>query len=129
MKREVDEIQNEMNKLLGVILDTVDNLEDKKMRLVRIYQQAELLKKEEENIMNYYELAFVGFDGEDYNLEKSWLLKTERTYEEMLDYVHNLNKQHKHKYCNSKSYYIFNVKEVFDTLPTNDLLEEYLREL
>ena len=128
MKKEVDEIQCEMNKLLSIILDIVDNLEDKKMRLVRTYQQAELLKNKEEDDMYYYEITFIGYDGESYNIETSWIIRSKRTYDEMMKYLDDVNNEFRCKYPESRSFFTLKERDVLRGCPDfsrflNDLKE------
>ena len=79
--------------------------------------------------MNYYELVFIGFDGDCYCPETNWLIKTERTYDEMQDYVDTINKVFRSKYPDSKSYFIFDEEEALDGCPSFGKLENDLRDL
>ena len=129
MKKEVDEIQCEMNKLLGAILDIVKDLEDKKMRLVRAHQQAELLKKKEEDDMNYYEITFIGYDGESYVPETSWIIRSKELYDEMMKYVQDLNDKFRYIFPESKSFFTLKERDVLRGCPEFGKLLNDLKEL
>ena len=117
-------MRNEVDKTIGIILDTIYSLEDSTVELAKMYK---LFK--EENNMNCYELAFIGFDGDCYNIETTWLIRTTKTYNDMLDYVDNINKQFRDMYPNTKSYFVFNEEELFNDDLTFDKILEDLKEL
>jgi hypothetical protein len=129
MKKEVDEFQYEINKVLGIILDTVDNLEDKKMRLTRTYQQAELLKKKEEDDMNYYEITFIGYDGDSYVPETSWIIRSKELYDEMMKYVQDLNDKFRYIFPESRSFFTLKERDVLRGCPEFGRLLNDLKEL
>ena len=129
MKKEFDEIQCEMNKLLGIILDIVDDLEDKKMRLVRAHQQAELLKKKEGDNMNYYEITFIGYDGDSYVPETSWIIRSKELYDEMMKYVQDLNDKFRYIFPESKSFFTLKERDVLRGCPEFGKLLNDLKEL
>ncbi len=79
--------------------------------------------------MNYYELAFIGFDGDCYNVETSWLINTDKDFNEMQGYVININKDFQAKYPETKSYFVLSEEHVLNKPPTLDLLIEDLKEL
>ena len=129
MKKEVDEIQCEMNELLDAILDIVKDLEDKKMRLVRAHQQTELLKKKEEDDMNYYEITFIGYDGESYIPETSWIIRSKELYDEMMKYVQDLNDKFRYIFPESKSFFTLKERDVLRGCPEFGKLLNDLKEL
>ena len=129
MKREADELQTEISKALDIGLDAIEDFEKRKLTLLNQFIALNEIKHEEEKAVNYYELTFIGFDGECYCPEISWTIKTDRNYYEMEDYVHNLNTHHHNKYTESKSYYIFKEIEVLDGVPSIGKLEHDLKEL
>lgn len=129
MKKEVDEIQCETNKLLGIILDIVEDLENKKMRLVRTHQQAELLKKKEEDDMNYYEITFIGYDGDSYVPETSWIIRSKELYDEMMKYVQDLNDKFRYIYPESRSFFTLKERDVLRGCPEFGRLLNDLKEL
>ena len=132
MKDKIEQVQDEMNTMLGLVLDTVDDLLNKKMQLCRAYQQLELLKKEEETNMYNYELCFMGYyqdEIENYFMqETSWQIRTDKTYEEMAEYVNNLNIEYQAKH-NNQSFFTFNQVEVLNECPSFFRLECDLKEL
>ncbi len=129
MKKEVDELQTELNRALSVVCDTIEEFEKHKLKIFNQFIALNEIKYEEEKVMNYYELTFIGFDGECYCPEISWMIKSDRNYHEMQDYVHNLNIHHRNKYTESKSYYIFKEVEILDGCPSIGKLEHDLKEL
>ena len=127
----IDDVQKEMDIVLGIIMNTVENLLDKKMKLCRAHQQLELLKKEED-IMYNYELCFMGHyqdEVENYFMqETSWQIRTNKNYEEMTTYVNNLNRHYQSKY-NNQSFFTFNQIDVLDECPSFTKIECDLKEL
>lgn len=127
----IDDVQKEMDIVLGIIMNTVENLLDKKMKLCRAHQQLELLKKEED-IMYNYELCFIGYHAEGpdtyFEPETSWQIRTNKTYEEMTTYVNNLNRHYQSKY-NNQSFFTFNQIDVLDECPSFTKIECDLKEL
>ena len=121
MKREVDE-------LLKTLCDTIDIFEKKKSVLVKQYMRLNEIKHEKEEVMNYYELVFMSYDGDSYIQETSWIIETNKTYDEMQDYVHDLNIKFKEEYDEHPFFYI-NETWVYKQLPTYDELLDDLKEL
>ena len=78
--------------------------------------------------MNYYELVYMSYDGDFYNQEMSWTIQTNKTYDEMQEYVHDLNIKFKEENDDHPFFYI-NETWVYKQLPTYEDLLDDLREL
>lgn len=128
MKREANELQNKIDKILETLCDTIDIFEKKKSVLVKQYTRLNEIKYEKEKVMRYYELVFIGFDGDSYNQEMSWTIETNKTYDEMQDYVHDLNIKFKEEIDEHPFFYV-NETWVYKQLPTYDELLDDLKEL
>lgn len=82
--------------------------------------------------MYNYELCFIGYHQDElesfYMQETSWQIRTNKTYEEMAEYVNNLNLHYQAKYHN-QSFFDFNQMDVLDGCPNFEKLEYDLKEL
>ena len=82
--------------------------------------------------MYNYELCFMGYHQDElesfYMQETSWQIRTNKTYEEMVEYVNNLNLYYQAKY-HSQSFFDFNQMDVLDGCPDFERLEYDLKEL
>ena len=77
--------------------------------------------------MNYYELIYMSYDGDFYNQEKSWTIETNKTYDEMLEYMHELNKEYKK--IDEYGFFYINETWIYKQIPTYEDLLNDLREL
>ena len=77
--------------------------------------------------MNYYELIYMSYDGDFYNQEKSWTIETNKTYDEMLEYMHELNKEYKK--IDEHGFFYINETWIYKQIPTYEDLLDDLREL
>lgn len=86
--------------------------------------------------MYNYELCFIGCHQDEiegelenyYMQETSWQIRTNKTYDEMVEYVKNLNLYYQAKY-HSQSFFDFNQMDVLDGCPDFEKLEHDLKEL
>ena len=79
--------------------------------------------------MNYYEITFIGYDGESYIAETSWLVRSKESYDEMMNYIHDINNKFRCKYPESKSFFTLKERDVLRGRPEFGRLLNDLKEL
>ena len=79
--------------------------------------------------MNYYEITFIGYDGECYNAETSWIIRSKKSYDEMMEYVHDVNNEFRNKYPESRSFFTLKERDVLRGCPNFGRLFNDLKEL